>query len=229
MLPRTLLDSLTTKDGRRLALYQRGDDFVIQVDLEELMSSRSHGSEESLAQLGLRALGPRPSARILVGGLGLGFTLRAVLDRIGPNTAATVVVAELFPAVVRWNRAWLGHLAGHPLDDPRVQVQEKDLADCLSDARSTGKPYDLILLDVDNGPEALTVRTNRHLYGPRGIGFLRQALLPHGILAVWSATAAPQFVTQLEKGGFGVRPHHVAARSGSKRQRHVVMVAQRLD
>jgi spermidine synthase len=229
MLPRTVLDSVTTRDGRRLVLYQRGDDFVIQVDHEELMSSRSHGSEEGLAHLGLRALGPRPSPRILVGGLGLGFTLRAVLDRVGPRTEATVVVAELFPAVVAWNRTWLGHLASHPLDDPRVQVLEKDLADCLGDARSTGKPYDLILLDVDNGPEAFTVSSNRHLYGPRGIGYLRQALVPGGIVAVWSATPAPQFVKQLEKGGFGVQTHHVAARSGSKRHRHVVMVAQRLE
>ena len=135
---------------------------LIQIDGHDLMSSRAHGSEEELARRALAALGERPSTRVLVGGLGMGFTLRATLAALTGRRGAAVVVAEVFPAVVRWNRELLGHLAGRPLDDPRVRVEVADVADLLTPAS-----FDVVLLDVDNGPEALTLASNRHLYGRR--------------------------------------------------------------
>lgn len=222
MLPRTLLDRATTRDGRDLALYQRGADFAIQIGAEELMSSRCHGSEEALAQLGLAALGPRNHPRVLIGGLGMGFTLRAVLDSLA-GQVATAVVAELMAAVVEWNRTWLGGLAGHPLADPRVQVVVGDVAQQLS-SRSG---FDLVLLDVDNGPEALTVDSNRQLYSDRGIARFHASLNPGGVLALWSASPAPQFELRLRRGGFEVAAHKVRARPGGKGSRHVVVVGRR--
>jgi spermidine synthase len=220
MVPRQLVERVTIAKGRELALYRRGDDFVIQVGINELMSSRAHGSEDALAQLGLAAPG-YPVTRILVCGLGMGFTLRAVLDRLG-DRPAEVVVAELLPTVVAWNRTWLGHLAGHPLTDPRVQVREIDCTDCLvASAR-----YDVILLDVDNGPEAFTVESNSRLYDRGGIARLRAALVPGGAVAVWSASQDPRFAQRLAGGGFEVSVHGVAARPGGKGGRHTVFVGR---
>lgn len=221
MLPRSRLDSVVTPDGRELALFRRGDDFAIQIGTEELMSSRSHGSEDALAELGLAALDARAPVRALVGGLGMGFTLRSLLDRL-VDRPALVVVAELLPVVVDWNRRWLGELAGFPLDDPRVEVFVGDVADRLT-ARAN---FDLVLLDVDNGPEALTVDSNRGLYGNRGITRLHASLSPGAVVAFWSASPAPQFAARLARGGFEVASHTVRARSGGKGNRHVVLVGR---
>ncbi len=224
MKPLRVLDCVATPDGRELVLYQRGDVFLIQVDSHDLMSSRAHGSEEELARLALTALGERPAPRLLVGGLGMGFTLRATLDGLARRPGARVVVAEVFPAVVAWNRDFFGHLAARPLADPRVRVEEGDVAELLVSPRQR---FDVILLDVDNGPDALTLASNRHLYGQRGLDRLSGALTPGGVLAVWSAAGDARFARRLRRSGFSVSTHRVAARASGKGGRHVIFVARR--
>lgn len=223
MQPRRIVDSVFTADGRELILYQRGDLFVLEVDTEELMSSRAHGSEDALAELGIAALGPAAAPRVLVGGLGMGFTLRAVLDALADRPAARVTVAEVFPAVVAWNRAHLGHLARQPLDDPRVELAG-DVADSL--AASDGA-FDLVLLDVDNGPDAFTLDANRHLYSGRGVERLARALAPNGVVAVWSAADDPSYAARMRRGGFEVEVKRVPARASGKGGRHVIFLARR--
>lgn len=224
MLPRQILDCVLTPDGTELVLYRRGDAFLIEIDTYDLMSSRVHGSEEELARQAITALGDRPAPRILVGGLGMGFTLRAALDALdGRRGAAVVVVAEVFPAVVEWNRRWLGELAGRPLDDSRTTVEVADVATLL-----TGRaPWDAILLDVDNGAEALTLDRNRHLYTRAGVERLHRALAPGGVLAVWSTADDPPFADRLRRAGFAATTHRVPARAGGKGGRHVIFVGRR--
>ena len=190
-----------------LTLWQRGsDELVIRIGGNELMSNRQHHSEDELGRLACAHLTRGHVARILVGGLGMGFTLRAVLDAVGPK--ATVEVAELVPAVVKWNRGVLGAFARHPLDDPRVRLFEGDV-----NARITrGAAYDAILLDVDNGPAALTAADNHRLYAAGGLDLIREALRPGGVLGVWSATDDPRFSKRLKSAGFDVMRHHVRAR-----------------
>jgi len=225
MQRRNVLDCVVTPDGHELVLYQRGDGFLMEVAGEELMSSRTHGSEEDLARLGLAALEDHPAPRVLIGGLGMGFTVRAALDVLGDRPRATVVVAEVFPAVIEWNRRWLGHLAGEPLRDPRVRVVSGDVRDRV---RAGTGVYDGILLDVDNGPEALTLDSNQGLYTDRSLDRLHEALTPGGVLAVWSAGDEPRFVHRLERRGFWpVDTRRVAARASGRGGRHVVFVAHR--
>ena len=219
-----ILDSVLTPDGRELTLYQREALFTIRIDDVELMSNRAYGSEEKLARLGFAVLGPRAAPRILVGGLGMGFTLRSVLDELAGQPNAEVVVAELFPAVIQWSRTWLGRLANHPLEDPRVQVVEGDVRPLLA---TSSQAFDLVLLDVDNGPEALTLDTNDHLYTPRGITTVRNALRPGGVAAVWSADHDVQFANRLQRGGFEVEVHQVSSRPGGKGDRHVIFIGRR--
>lgn len=216
-----MLDLAVSPYGLELSLYRRGDVFEIQIDGHDLMSSRAHGSEEELARRALAALGERPSPRLLVGGLGMGFTLRAALEALG-RRGGEVVVAEVFPSVVRWNRELLGHLTGRPLDDPRVRVEVGDVADRLApDA------FDVVLLDVDNGPEALTLESNRQLYGRRGLARIHEALRAGGVLAVWSAGGDDRFVDELERGGFETTVHRVRERPSGKGARHVLFVGRR--
>lgn len=224
VLPLRILDSVPTPDGRELVLYQRGDAFVIRIDDEDLMSSRAHGSEEELARIGLDALGARRAPRVLVGGLGMGFTLRAVLDSLAGDDGATVTVAELFPEVVAWNRGPLAPLAARPLDDPRVRVESGDVGRLLGASKAA---FDLVLLDVDNGPEAMTLDANRHLYSPSGIDRIHAALSPGGAVAVWSAGHDPHFAHRLHRAGFDVAVHRVSARANGKGGRHVVFVGRR--
>jgi len=223
MQPWRTLDAVGTPDGRELVLAQRGDMFLIEVDGEELMSSRTHGSEEDLARLAVAALGDRAAPRVLVGGLGMGFTLRTTLDSLAGRPGATVVVAEVFPAVVAWNRGPLAHLARRPLDDPRVLVAEGDVAERLAN----DEPYDAVLLDVDNGPDAFTLDGNRHLYTAAGLERLRRALAPGGVLAVWSASDDPRFEDRLRRARFTTRVHRVRARAGGKGSRHAIFLGQR--
>ena len=204
-------------------LSRQGDVFHIHIDRFELMASRAHGSEEELARLTLAALGPRPAARILVGGLGMGFTLRATLDGLYDRPQATVEVAEDFPAVVRWNREVLAPLARHPLADPRVRVMEADVNDVIAAADAA---YDAVLLDVDNGAEALTLESNRRLYGPAGLRRLHAALTSGGVLGLWSTDDNPRFVHRLGEIGFVVDTRVARARPG-RGARHVVFVAKR--
>ena len=191
-----------------LSLHQRGDEYVIRVDGELLMSSRRHESEDRLATIGcahMRGTAPR----VLVGGLGMGYTLRAVLDLLPPR--GEVVQAEISADVVEWNRGVLGPLAGRPLDDPRTRVHLGDVLDAM---RAAPAAYDAILLDIDNSPHALTRAANRALYDERGLRAALRALRPRGCLAVWSAAETPEFERRLKKAGFAVESHVAHARPG---------------
>jgi len=186
----------------------------------ELMNSRRSGSEEALATLACAALGG-PSPRVLIGGLGMGFTLRAALAALPPT--AQVVVAELVPAVVAWARGPMAELFAGSLEDPRVTVRQADVADLIAGGGGT---YDAILLDVDNGPGGLTTEANDGLYGAAGLSRAAGALKPGGVLAVWSATKDTPFVQRLARGGWTVEEHQ--ARSGGRRgARHVIWLARR--
>ncbi|MBM4362563.1 MAG: hypothetical protein FJ104_07770 [Deltaproteobacteria bacterium] len=221
MKPWVEIDRGPVPGGGELVLCQRGSDFVIRVDGLELMGSRSHGSEERLAAVGCEGLRGRPGARVLIGGLGMGFTLRAALRALADD--ATVEVAELVPSVIRWNRGPLAPLAGAPLSDPRVHVIEGDVTHPLARAEAA---YDVILLDVDNGPVAMTRPQNRHLYAPKGIARARDALRPGGLLAVWSTSDSPEFTRRLTEAGLSVRVERPPARLGGGR-RHVLWFARR--
>lgn len=216
-----VLDRAPGPDGAELILYRREDEFVIRVDGYELMSSRAHGSEEAMAELACRSCGSIEHARVLVGGLGLGYTLRAALNRLGRG--ATVVVAEIVPAVVAWNHGPLGPLAGHPLRDPRVILKVADVGLVLREAK---EPFDAILFDVDNGPKALTARSNEWLYGRPGLARARRALKLKGVLAVWSASADSTFESRLCQSGFTVTKEEVPAYGRARRPRYTIYVAR---
>jgi spermidine synthase len=223
MTPWILLDSAQVPgDGGELRLYRRNDEFSIKVaGRGELMNSRTHGSEDALAEHTCARLKGCSKPRLLIGGLGMGFTLAAALRHIGDH--AQVVVAELVPAVVGWNRGPLGEHSGHPLQDPRVTVREGDVARILMTERQA---YDAILLDVDNGPEGLTRSENDWLYSLDGLEAAYEALRPRGVLAVWSAGPDQDFMQRLRKVGFGVDEVRVRAH-GSKGARHIIWFARR--
>lgn len=209
-----------TPDGKSvMQLARRGDEYVIRVDRKDLMSSRMKGSEVALATQAASRLGTGVS-RVLVGGLGLGFTLQAALEAFGGATS--VVVAELVPAVVQWNREVFGHLSGNAVVDPRVEVVVGDVADLI---RKPGQGFDAILLDVDNGPDALTQDDNAWLYTAAGLGACRSALKAGGVLGVWSAFDDPRFTRRLTDAGFKVDVVPVRAH-GTKGARHTLWFAQ---
>lgn len=222
MLPWETLDRTTVPGGSELTLHRRGDEYVIRVDGRDLMGSRQHGSERSLAELGCAGLSERAPS-VLIGGLGMGFTLRAALDAV--PSSARVEVAELVPAVVAWNRGVLAPLAGAPLADPRVRVVEGDVATLIGRNRAS---YDAILLDVDNGPDALTSPSNARLYGAAGLSRAYTALRPGGALGVWSVADDPRFTARLTRARFQVRLERPLARHNSGKRggkRHVVWLA----
>jgi spermidine synthase len=196
-----------TSNGRELVLYRRGAEFVIRVGSQDLMWSGSSFSEEEMARVAIARLRPRRAPRVLIGGLGMGFTTRAALDALPAD--AHVIVAEIVPAVVAWNQGPLAHLAGRPLLDPRTRVEMADVGRVIADARER---FDAILLDVDNGPRGLTRKSNQRLYGEVGLDSARRALRPGGILAVWSASASPAFEAQLRKAKFQTDTVKVRAR-----------------
>jgi len=223
MIPWECLDSvkIPESDGE-LRLARRGDEFSIRVNNVELMNSRAHGSEEALAKLSCSRIADRARPRVLIGGLGMGFTAAAALRRL--PTSATLIIAELVPDLVDWNRRLLGHLAGHPLRDPRVLVRVGDVTALLQ--KST-QLFDAILLDVDNGPNGLTRPENDQLYGPAGLRTARQALRPGGILAVWSVAPDPQFSKRLQQAGFRVEEIRARARGKGKGAKHCLWLAEK--
>lgn len=221
MVPRVLIDTAAVPGGGELRLFQRGGDFSIMLGGNELMGSRVSGSEVALAELTCAPLKGRAVPRVLIGGLGMGFTLRAALPLLGPD--AEVVVAELVPAVVAWARGPLAALHGASLDDPRVHIMEGDVGNVLDDP---GDGFDAILLDVDNGPDGLTRDANDRLYGAKGIATARAALRLGGVLAVWSAAPDAAFVRRLRDGGLSVEEVAVRAARG-KGARHVIWLARK--
>jgi spermidine synthase len=213
MIPRTLVATARIPGGPEMHLYRRGGDHMILVEREELMSTRMSGSEEALAELTTERLGSVPRQRWLIGGYGMGFTLRAALSRLPKD--AEVVVAELVPEIVEWARGPMVDLTAGCLDDRRVRVEIGDVADAISQGG-----WDAILLDVDNGPDALVRPDNDRLYGPRGLAAAYRALTPRGLLAVWSAAPDARFTRSLGGAGFRVEEQVVRARANGKGPRH---------
>lgn len=209
-------------NNTELCLFKRGREFSIRTNGRELMNSRLHGSEEALSELACSRIADRPKARILIGGLGMGFTLAAALKRVGPGCG--VEVAELVPQVVAWNQGPLAHLAGRPLADNRVTVFEKDVAVLLREGRTV---YDAILLDVDNGPDALSSEGNAWLYSRSGLAAVYAALRNGGVLAVWSAGPDKAFADRLRRQGFSVEEIRVSARKLGKGGHHTIWIAAR--
>lgn len=223
MIPYRELDAVS-EHGATMRLYQRGDEFSIRVDRQgELMNSRQHNSEDVLAELACAPLGKRlESAHLLVGGLGLGYTLRAALDLV--PASARVSVAELMPAVVRWNREYLGCLADYPLNDQRVEVLVADVGKVMQEHKNG---FDAIMLDVDNGPDAFTREDNDSLYGYRGLNIAYEALKAGGVLTVWSSGPDRAFTQRMMKVGFEVSEQRVHARSGKRGDRHNIWIGIR--
>jgi spermidine synthase len=203
-----------------VTLRKRGTEFSIRTEGTELMNSRLHGSEDALAELTCSRIKRESGLRILIGGLGMGYTLAAALKPSEPDTL--IIVSELIPAVVRWNREHLGHLAGRPLDDPRVSVKEEDVMETIRKVKSA---WNAILLDVDNGPGGLTRKANDRLYDRAGLRTSFAALRPGGILAIWSSGADEAFTRRLKQCGFQTETVPVGARKSGKGGRHTIWLA----
>jgi spermidine synthase len=220
MLPWKVLAQDVAPDGTNLELRVRGREYLIRAGGRDLMSADDVASSKALAELGCAHIDSTRPARVLVGGLGMGYTLRAALDHTG--SAATVEVVELVEAVVRWNREWLGALADHPLNDPRTTIIVDDVAARIRAARDR---YDAILLDVDNGPDALAHAANERLYGPAGLAEARTALRRGGVLGVWSFSDDPGFTQRLRRAGFDPQVHRVSASRRGRGRHHFVWIA----
>lgn len=222
MTPREYLGSAAVPGGQELKLYRRGGDYMIVLDRNELMSSRMSGSEKQLALMTIDRLRGRPAPRLLIGGYGMGFTLRAALGAL--DGTARVTVAELVPEIIAWARGPMAELAAGCLDDPRVALVIDDVAHVIAAGKGG---YDAILLDVDNGPDGLTADANDRLYSASGLATARAALAPGGILAIWSAGADAAFTRRLGSAGFLVDEVAVRARDNGKGPRHVIWFAQK--
>jgi spermidine synthase len=220
MITRELIGTAEVPGGEPLRLFRRGRDFMIVLDRNELMNSRMSGSEEALATMTCERLAGRKAVRMLVGGYGMGFTLRAALAALGRD--ARVEVAELVPKIIAWARGPMADLTAGCLDDKRVRVIEGDVAPVIAAGRAA---YDAILLDVDNGPDGLTRPGNDRLYGAEGLAAAKAALKPGGLLAVWSAAPDAAFARRLKQAGFAVDEVAVRARANGKGPRHVIWFA----
>ena len=222
MQPWELLDEAKIPDsGETLRLKRRGQEYSIMLGANELMNSRLSGSEQALATLPLERLAGREAPKILIGGLGMGFTLRAALAAAGEK--ARITVAELVPAVIAWAKGPMAELHGGSLADPRVTIWEGDVAAAI---RAASSLYDAILLDVDNGPDGLSRPSNDALYGAKGLGEAKQALTTGGVLAVWSSSPDPQFTRRLRQAGFQTEEKPVRAH-GKSGARHMIWLAIR--
>jgi len=209
-------------DGQALELRRRGHEYLIYAGGYDLMSSEDDTSSIALSDFGCAHLRGATASRVLVGGLGMGYTLRAALNRVSPQS--TVEVAELVGAVVQWNRQWLGDLAGQPLEDPRTKLFTGDVRKPIRSAKGV---YDAILLDVDNGPDALAHKQNDGLYSKRGITEAFAALKPGGIFGVWSFDDEPSFTRRLGAAGFSVKTHKVSASKKGRGRYHQIWTARR--
>ena len=221
MTPRELLGTaIVPGGGEELRLFRRGGDFMIVLGRNELMSSRMSGSEEALAEMAIERLRGRPAPHLLIGGYGMGFTLRAALAALDKD--GRVTVAELVPEIIDWARGAMADMTAGCLEDQRVKLDMADVGLVIAEARST---YDAILLDVDNGPDGLTRRANNALYSRSGLAAARAALKPGGILAIWSAAPDKRFATALGDAGFAVDEVAVRARSNGKGAKHIIWFA----
>lgn len=222
MTPRELVGVAEVPGGPPLRLFRRGGDFMIVLERNELMSTRMHGSEVALGTMACERLAGRPAAHLLIGGYGMGFTLRAVLGRL--SSAARVTVVELVPGIIDWARGAMAAVTDGCLDDPRVTLAMGDVGATMRQAVAA---FDAILLDVDNGPDGLTRPQNDGLYSPGGLAAARRALRPGGVLAIWSAAPDVAFGRQLERAGFAVETVRVRARESGKGATHVIWFATR--
>jgi len=223
VIPWSQIDSAPVPGGDgELRLMRRGAEFSIMLGSNQLMNSRLSGSEQALATIACGRLEALERPHLLIGGLGMGFTLRAALAVLG--TKARVVVAELMPAVLKWARGPMAEMFGSSLTDPRVSIREVDVADLIRSSRST---FDAILLDVDNGPEALAREANNVLYGVRGLRAAHTALRPGGVLSVWSSGPDLKFAKRLRDAGFEVDELKVRATGTRGGARHVIWIATR--
>ncbi len=220
MIPRELIDVAQVPGGGELKLFRRGADFMIVLDRAELMNSRMSGSEAALATMACERLGVRKAPHLLIGGYGMGFTLRAALAALGRQ--AIVTVAELVPEVIAWARGPMHDMTGGSLSDRRVRLVEGDVADLIAGGRQA---YDAILLDVDNGPDGLTRAGNDRLYSRDGLAAAKAALRPGGVLAIWSAAPDAAFTRRLKNAGFAVEEVTLRARANGKGPRHVIWFA----
>jgi spermidine synthase len=224
VIPWSRLATAQVPGGGELRLMRRGAEFSIRLGHNELMNSRLAGSEEALATIACERIRARERPRILIGGLGMGFTLRAALAVLGSK--ARITVAELVPAVIAWARDPMAEIFGESLGDPRARIEEADVGHLIRDGNSS---YDAILLDVDNGPAGLTRKANDGLYDPAGLSAACAALRPGGVLAVWSSGPDPNFTRRLRKAGFGVDEVAVRATGKGGGARHVIWIATRAE
>jgi spermidine synthase len=225
MIPWKNIDSARLPDGGgEISLHRRGDEFSIRVDGLELMNSLSHESEDALGRFACSKIADRAEPRVLIGGLGMGFTLASALRQLGPR--ARVTIAEIVPSVVAWNREHLSELAGRPLEDERVAVREEDVALILKRERGA---YDAIVLDVDNGPEGFTQRGNSWLYSRDGLNASHSALRPRGVLAVWSVAPDDLFTKRLRRSGFEVEEVRMRSKGRHGSARHTIWLGEKLS
>jgi spermidine synthase len=222
MLPWEKLDTAKIPGGGELRLMRRGTEFTIKLGSNELMNSRLTATEQALATLACDRIKTRTAPKILIGGLGMGFTLRAALTVLGPQ--AQIDVAELVPAVVAWARGPMAELFGDSLTDRRVTIHETDVVDLIRTARAD---YDAILLDVDNGPNGIVRKANDRLYDVNGLAAAHEALAPGGVLAVWSSAPDAKFTGRLRRSGFAVTENAVRAKSPQGRAQHFIWIAVR--
>ena len=221
MIARELLDVAQVPGGEELKLFRRGADFMIVLGRNELMNSRMSGSEEALATLACARIAGRKAPHMLIGGYGMGFTLRAALATLPKDTRVTV--AELVPEIMTWAKGPMREMTGASLGDPRVRLVEDDVALLVAENK---RAYDAILLDVDNGPDGLTREENDRLYSREGLAAAKAALRPGGVMAIWSAAPDAAFARRLGQAGFAVEEVAVRARSNGKGPRHVIWLAQ---
>ena len=224
MIPWSLIDTTQVPGGGELRLMRRGPEFSIKLGTNELMNSRLSATEQALATIACDKIRARARPTILIGGLGMGFTLRAALVVLGAQ--AEIIVAELVPAVVAWARGPMAELFGDSLTDPRVHIKEADVGDLIRSGRAA---HDAILLDVDNGPEGMTREANDGLYDLDGLAAAYMALRPGGVLAIWSSRPDPKFTQRLRKTGFAVVENPVRAKGPQGGAQHFIWTATRSD